>query len=280
MKELVKKIVDRFNWYDVFDKYWVLIVIIAILAIWGLYFSVFSSLLSSPIVMAWLHTPVTAMEIKDVCIIAFIAAVISKWNPPATSLCDWRDSFYPAIVFPRMACYIQHSIVHSNPPKEGIWNIWKKQFFAYTTVCGFPITQKKDSGVRFFSVFCFIRRSVFFLAYFGSLSSPVLPPRFSVLFCVRYSCPAMNFSSQEMCLSTIRHGTNILHGSSHGIKAWYCISPSYSLPFSLTFRMSSRELHGIFSKRIARKFFAVFIAIALALLCRGDFCRKFSAIVL
>jgi hypothetical protein len=33
MKELVKKIVDRFNWYDVFDKYWVLIVIIAILAI-------------------------------------------------------------------------------------------------------------------------------------------------------------------------------------------------------------------------------------------------------
>jgi hypothetical protein len=63
---------------EMFNKYWLLFIIIVIIAVVGLNISLFSSLQSSPAVAAWLHTPVTAMEIKDVCIIAFLAAVIAK----------------------------------------------------------------------------------------------------------------------------------------------------------------------------------------------------------
>jgi len=78
MKEFIRKTVDRFGWYDVLYKHYVLVIIVVILAVIALYSSVFNALLSSPTVMTWLHTPVTAMEIKDVCIIAFIAALIAK----------------------------------------------------------------------------------------------------------------------------------------------------------------------------------------------------------
>jgi hypothetical protein len=78
MKEFIRKIVDRFDLYDAFNKYWVPIIIVAVLGTMAFYYLVFSSLLSSSTIMTWLHTPVTAMQIKDICIIAFIAAFIAK----------------------------------------------------------------------------------------------------------------------------------------------------------------------------------------------------------